>query len=84
MTRLLAGAGTSAVLLLAGAAACGGPDGSVAAHPAKLARSAPHSRVSADAGTVRGRFVIFGTMGRVHGGCRADRIFGIGLNSNSY
>jgi hypothetical protein len=64
MTRLLAGAGASAVLVLSGAAACGGPSASVAAHPAGSAHSSGHSRVSADAGTVMGRFVIFGTMGR--------------------
>jgi hypothetical protein len=64
MTRLLAGAGASAVLVLSAAAACGGPSGSVAAHPAEPAHNPAHSRVSAGAGTVMGRFVIFGTMGR--------------------
>jgi hypothetical protein len=60
MTRLLAGAGASAVLVLSGAAACSGPTGSPAAQPAGPA----HSHVGPDAGTVKGRFMIFGTMGR--------------------
>ena len=60
MIRLLAGAGASAVLVLAGAAACSGLSESHAADPAEPA----HSRAAADTGIVSGRFVIFGTMGR--------------------
>jgi hypothetical protein len=60
MIRLLVGAGASAVLVLAGAAACSGLSESHAADPAEPA----HSRAAADTGIVSGRFVIFGTMGR--------------------
>lgn len=61
MIRLLAGAGALAALVLAGGAACGGPNGLPAAQPAG---SAPGRATAPRMGTISGRFVIFGTMGR--------------------
>jgi hypothetical protein len=61
MVRLVAGEAALAALVLAGGTACAGLNGPAAAQPAApvLSRS-----TAPQAGVIRGRFVIFGTMGR--------------------
>jgi hypothetical protein len=61
MGRLHFGAGVLTVLVLAGGAACGGANVPLAAQPAE---STHHHAATHKTGTIRGRFVIFGTMGR--------------------